>query len=178
MCKEVSHLPVRITRIPSSRFSHLKRAGSEKERVPQEPKVCSHEKDKHHRHDDLQTKAHEVVAGSTEHDHSHHDHSHHDHKHHLHDDVVSLAHRHHDHQNLPLMQQQAAARSHSCHAGDGHNHGETAVSTGRMSGITMLKPVGGNSANHHHEDEHEHCPKCDEHLVDNDCPKCGYKHIQ
>jgi hypothetical protein len=165
MCKEAVPRPLlkmnksytsEPTKKPSSECSHThKKAGN------------------HHEHDDHPTKAHPKKDTETNHQHAHHET---EHQHHLHDDVVSLAHRHHDHQHLPFMQQQAAARSHSCHAGDGHNHGESVSKGGTISSMPFIKPSFGGGGHHHHEGEHEHCPNCDEHLVDHECPKCGYKH--
>lgn len=96
-----------------------------------------------------------------------------------HDDVISLAHQHHDHPHtIQLPQGMAGFRQNACHAGDGHDHGG-GQSVSAFSGLSAapLKLSGGGAHHgHHHEGEHEHCPNCDEHLVDDECPKCSYKH--
>lgn len=190
MCKESVHFVLKkVASLPSPQPSPLKGKGvlgGERELLKKEKGVVGskglieedllhkhhHSDDKHHCHDDDEKIAHK-------HEENHlldHHHEHENPQHHLHDDVVSLAHRHHNHQHLPLMQNQAQARAHSCHAGDGHDHGSTpSVGESRMS-VGPLPGLNKSSASHDHSDgEHEHCPKCDEHLVDHDCPKCGYQ---
>ncbi len=180
MCKESIHFSVK-TRLPSPQTSPfkgegvigadrelLKRQGVINKGMGKEP--C--EEPEHHHHDDHLDKAHinEEKANAHQHDHS-------EHRHHLHDDIVSLAHRTHDHQHLPLTQNQAQVRAHSCHAGDGHDHGVSTTVVKSLGSMPIGRPMSGSSHQHHHEEgEHEHCPKCDEHLVDDKCSACGYEH--
>jgi hypothetical protein len=167
MCKEAVHAPLQ-------KISKRLNPESTKKTLVSE---CSHthkKTDNHHQeHDDHPVKAHPKKETGV---HYQHPHPESDYQHHLHDDVISLAHRHHDHQHLPHQQHQSSVRAHSCHAGDGHNHGEAMPIAGAISSLPMMKPTFSGGGHHHHEGEHEHCPNCDEHLVDNDCPKCGYKH--
>lgn len=141
--------------------------------------------DNHHHHDDSEEKAHNHCQDQ-EKAHTHHykheniqahmhaqTHEYNPEVHTQHDDVVSLAHRHHDHSHpIHLQQGGAGFRQHTCHAGDGHDHGAAPVLKGAAP---LLSPSFG-GGHHHEEGEHEHCPHCDEHLVDEKCPKCGYKH--
>lgn len=172
-----------------------------KKQVIAAPPGCAHEKKEHHIHDDAEHISHSYplnpprpgldwseevsivsqrLAGVHV-GHSHLDHEHHEseHDHATHDDIISLAHQHHDHPHtIHLPQGMAGFRQSACHAGDGHDHGGgQSVSAFTGSSVAPLKLSGGGGHHSHsHEGEHEHCPNCDEHLVDDECPKCSYKH--
>jgi hypothetical protein len=154
MCKEKIHFPVKTLKVGE---------------LP--PRGCRHEVKKpdaeHHHHDDAENKAHANYNHTKNHIHHHTN----EHTHQHHEDVVSLAHQHPIH----LQSGTALFRQSACHAGDGHAHG----SSRQVSAIGFSPPIGRVSlggGHHHPEDEHEHCPKCDEHLVDDKCEKCGYEH--
>ena len=157
---------------PRSQVNHLP-AQEEKEKLVRQH-ICQDDAP-HHHHDDYAQKAHPKPAVKIEQLHREHNHSHEDHDHEHHDDIVSLSHRHHDHQHpIHLMKGVAGIRQHSCHAGDGHDHGSSHQASGGVAPLLPQISFGG--GRHHEEGEHEHCPHCDEHLINEKCPKCGYKH--